>query len=221
MAMKKTEMEAHRGAYRRLMRKAYSAEKQGMFRDAVKHAFEAWVHVDGMMQYERKYENHDFSSIDALEIVLRYAPFLLDYESLNELERLLTETKRIEKNTSVCLNDKLAKAKEMLVKNHELWGFLKQNPQSPQDQLSRLLGGEQEEWRNTAESWEKMGLLRRERNNQSYRLTLITRLDEIVYAKCSACGKTAEAPKAMFFEETKCPECGQNVNFVILEANLS
>ena len=61
MAMKKAEMEAHAEGYRAQLHRHVTAESRGMYRAAVDAAMEAWGHIDGMMQYERKYQENECS----------------------------------------------------------------------------------------------------------------------------------------------------------------
>ncbi len=220
MAMKKSDMEDHRSAYQDLMSRSRLAEREGLYRNAVDLALSSWEHIDGMMQYKRRYENEDFSSIHAIELVLKYAPLLLDFQKLDMLEQLLKNYRRIEKNTSDSLGDKLSEARERLWENHRLWDYLEQNPDTRQDGLRRILRGNQDQWRATAEAWEKMGLLHRKPEGGSYRLALSTRMGEVVSAKCPSCGEVTEAPKAMLLEETACTGCRAKVLFVILATEI-
>lgn len=219
--MKKAEKEAHQAAYHSLMDKARSAEREGLYRTAVELALESWDHIDGMMQYEHKYEEREFDGISAINTVLKYAPLLLDYRSLDKLEALLKNCRRIEKNTSESLGDRHAKAKEMMWDAHRMWGHLEQHPEGRQDKLRRILGGDQDRWRSIAEAWDKMGLLHRTSEGGSYRLSLFTRMGEVVSGKCPSCGSVVRAPKAMFLEEEDCPECRATVVFVILSFEIS
>jgi len=221
MAMTKAEMEYHQQCYHSLMAIARASEQAGMYRVAVEKALASWEHVDGMMQYARKYENKEFSSVPAIDLILKYAPLLLDFGSLDALERLLKDCRRIEKNTSDSMGDKLTSARAFLRDAHRLWDHLEWNPGARQDELRRLLGGDQDRWRGMAEAWDRMGLLRREPEGGSYRLSLFTRMGEVVPAKCPACGNVFEAPKSMCLEEMACPECKASVLFVILPSRPS
>lgn len=200
------------------MKKVSTFVGQGLYADAVRSAFEAWQHVDGMMQYARKYHEREFDSIEAIDCVLKYAPFLFDSTSLHVLETVLKTHKRIEKNTSVSIGDRLAAARSLLRQAHALWNYLEDNPDSRQDQLGRVLQGKQDQWRYIAESWERMGLLVREKEGRSYRLSLRTRMGAVTTGKCPKCGSEQEAPKAMLLEETECPDCGAVVFFVLLSS---
>lgn len=214
--MNKDEMEQHHECYHVLMRQARDAEAEGMYRAAVDRALESWDHVDGMMKYERKYSDKEFSTIPAIELPLRYAPMLFDIASLDRLEELLKSRRAIEKNTSDSLKEKLKQARQRLGNAHRLWNYLEYHPDARQDQLRTVLGGSQDRWRAMAEMWEKMGLVDRTPEGGSYRLSLTTRIGRIVLGRCSNCGHVAEAPKAMFLEALSCPECETESNFVIL-----
>ncbi len=214
--MKKADMEFHRAQYQGLMVEARAAEREGRYRLALEQAVSAWEHIDGMMQYERKYDDAEFQSVAAIEMSLRYAPFLLDFKTLDNLDSLLKDCRRIERNTSEALKDKLGQARARMWENHQLWDYLEKNPGTRQDHLRRILGGDQDQWRSTVERWERMCLLRRIPDGESYRLALATRMDEVILTKCPSCGEVVEGPKAMFLEDIVCPECETSVVFVIL-----
>ena len=216
MAMKKDELEHRQSQYQALMADAQTAEQAGLYRAVVEKSLESWEHIDGMMQYERRYNKKELASIPAIELTLKYAPLLLDFASLDKLEELLKDCRRIERNTTHTLAAKLATARELMWDAHSLWGHLERNPGARQDELRNSLGGRQKRWSGIAETWEKMGLLQRKPENGTYRLTLSTRLGEIGSVKCPACGSVTEAPKAMCLEETPCPNCQARVLFVIL-----
>jgi endogenous inhibitor of DNA gyrase (YacG/DUF329 family) len=141
---------------------------------------------------------------------------LFDLNSLDILQALLKDCPRIEKNTSDNLAGQLGAARKLMWDAHRLWDHLERNPDSRQDELRRVLGGDQDQWRDMAENWERMGLLRRTPEGGTYRLALSARMGEIVAAKCPACGNIIEAPKGMCLEEVPCPECRATVLFVIL-----
>ena len=216
MAMKKAEMEHHREAYDHLMGCATSAERAGLHQKAVEFALAAWGHIDGMMQYERKYAEGEVLSIGAIEIVLRLAPLLLDFPNLDRLEALLKECRRIESNTSVPLAEKLNDARARMWENHRMWDHLERHPGCRQDELRQVLGGVQDRWRAVAEDWEKLGLLHRVAEGASYRLTFCTCMEDLVKAKCSTCGNVVEGNKRLFLAALTCSRCQVCGVFVIL-----
>ena len=218
--MKKADMEAHQAQYKKLINKARTAEREGLYTQTVELALASWDYVDGMMLYERKYNNNDFSSIWGIDLILKYAPLLLDFPSLDKLEGLLKSCRRIEKNTSECLAEKLSEARSFLHTSHRLWNHIENNPETRQDQIRKKLGGQQKQWDSIAEKWEQMGLLQRTPENGSYRLSLSTRLGQLIVGKCSSCGEITEAPKAMLLEKVTCPQCNNTAWFVITSTKI-
>lgn len=214
--MAKAQLEAEREQYRAHLRAARAADAQGFYRDALAHALAALPHVDGAMQYERKYEEAEFSSVAAIDLVLRYAPLLLHAEALDRIESLLKQYKRIEKLTAADMAQRLADARTRMWQNHRLFALLEAHPETRQDQLRQRLGGDQDAWRATSEAWEKIGLLERVPERPSYRLAFVTRMGQLVPAKCPSCGHVAHAPKSFFLETMNCPGCEASTLFVLL-----
>jgi len=169
-----------------------------------------------MMQYERRYNETTFTTLDGIEIVLKYAPFLLDYKSLDELAKMLKDHRRIEKQTSESIAARLEHAQQMLCDAHRMWDLLERHGEVEQRVLVKWLGRSAGDWRAISEMWEKLGLLRRIAGTSSERWVLATRLGQVVPGKCPACGGRTEAPKAMLLEATACPHCDVPVLFVLL-----
>lgn len=214
--MTKSEMEHHNFEYGSKMERAQAAEGQGLYRVAVDAAMLAWDNIEGMMQFSKRYGEEDLVRVDAINFILKYSPLLLDSKRLKLLEDLLRARKRITKNADEDLKAKLDEGYAHIKDNHRLWTHIEANPGARQDQLREILGGDQTYWRSVTESWDRMGLIVREPADRSFRLSLTTRMGQIVSAKCPSCGHVHEAPKAMFLEEVNCPTCGTSVSFVLL-----
>lgn len=214
--MKKAEMEAHHAQYRACIVAAQSAESRGMYRLAIQSAVAACEHIDGMLQYDRKYGNQEHTSLLAFDLILKYAPLLLDISKLAELATLVDDCARIQKGIDTNVGDLLAGARARLWENHRLFSHLERHPGDPQESLQQRLGGDQNHWRSVAEGWSRMGLLNRVPAGSTYRLSLSTQTGQLVAGKCPCCGHVAEAPKGMFLEEASCPECSSRTLFVLL-----
>ena len=220
--MRKAEMEQCYAEYDSRMTQSEKAHRQGIFHKAVQWALAAGEYVDGMIQYERNCTEIALSRIralDALDMVLRYAPLLLDFSSLEKVGQLLAECRRIEKNVTTDYAKELADAGSRMWQCHRLLDHLERNADCRQDELRQLLGGDQDGWRRTAEGLEEVGLLRRAREGGSYRLALMTQMQEVVKAKCQSCGAVTEGPKIRFLERVSCSRCQQSVLFVILSTD--
>jgi hypothetical protein len=215
MGITKAELDAHRTEYYALVAKARAAERQGLYREALELASSSCEHIDGMIQFERKYQDKETVELDGIDMVLKYAPFLFDVQSLNSLASLLKSQPRIERSASDDISEKLSKARTLMFAAHRLWTQLEQNMETRQHELRRAIGGDQEHWRSIAEIWEKMGLVHRTAAEGSYQLTLVTDMGAMVMAKCPSCGATAKGQKARFLEELACPKCGKT-GFLVL-----
>jgi hypothetical protein len=216
--MKKSDMEAHHAAYQAHSKEAHAAEQGGMYKAAIGHAKAGWPHAEGFVHYVRKVEEREPGDLRAFHLVLKYAPLLLDYRTLDDLGKFAEEHKRSQVIAALGLGDLVSAARQRMLANHRLWSYLQDKGDVVQSQLRTLLGGEQEDWRETAETWSEMGLLDRTPlpGGGTYCLSLATRMGQLIPAKCPQCGHVAEAPKAMFLEPMTCPECDAKVSFVLL-----
>lgn len=209
-------MEHHKESYCAIINKAHAAENEGLYHDAVELALSSWEHIDGMMQYARKYEDREFNNIESIDLVLKYSPFLFDFINLNKLENLLKDYRRIDKNTSESIASKLLNARELMWDAHKMWDYLEQHSEINYDELRSQFKQCLGRLRSTIDAWMKMGLIKKERKGVYENLCLITRLGQVISAKCTSCGAISEAPKAMFLEELNCLECRSAVLFIIL-----
>lgn len=212
----KAELEQDCVEYNRHLDLARNALQQGDIIQAVEAAVASWPFIDGMMQFERKYGGREFDTIAAIEIVLKIAPLVFDRQNLDRLEQLLREKKRIDKNTNADLANKLAEARRLMREAHRLWCHVEQQPNCRQDELRRILEGDQDRWRQIAEAWHGFGLLRKTPEANTYRLGFITNMEDHVSGKCPACGIIGKARKEKFLESAACPKCKETVHFVII-----
>ena len=218
MPIPKAELAARAAAYRSKLEAARAAEAQGLYRDVLRHAIAASEDVDGMLQFAKKYENRKPEKIEAIDLVLKYAALLLDLKTLGACEEFLRRSRLLERPG---MAEAMKAAIDAMWQNHRLWNLMERSSDVRQDQLPYKLGGEAAGWREVVESWEKTGLISRERIGRTFLLTLSTRLGQVVSAKCSHCGKISEAPKAMFLEPLDCPACGAQSDFVLVEPEAS
>lgn len=219
MAKTKTDLELDDARHREQMTAARDALERNAFLEAIQLAVSALPHVDGMMQYDRRWgSKSDFTSIDSITIILRYAPLVFDVESLDTLDALLKSQRRIDKNAAADLAADHQTAMATMWDAHKLWTRLELEPDIRQDELRQRFGGNQDQWRWICETWERMGLLRRVPEKGSYIVSLISRLDTRMRAKCGSCGATGQADKFHLYQEIQCPKCKATGFWVIIPA---
>lgn len=214
---KKADLESHCSKHAEIMERVRAYEEKGEILTAIEQAVSAFEHIDGMLQYERRYgESGSLRTVASIDCVLRYAPLLFESESLEAVGELLKSRRRIDRDTEVDLSASVDQSRATMWEAHRLWNYLESVGRVRQSELRKNLGGEQEQWRSMAEMWEKIGLLRRTPDSGSYLLSLVTRLDEPTRGKCHECGVTGKAPKSKLLAPLKCPKCGATGYFVIL-----
>jgi len=216
MPMTKAEMQVCQTQYHDHLAAAQLALKEKRYRDTVDSAVASWPYIDGMMQYERKYEEQTFRSVESIDIVARYAPLLLDRKSVDSLEALVKDQRRIDKHTTNDLRQLISTARSVLGDAYRLWTCLETFSGARQDELRQMLQGDQERWRYIAESWEEMGVLVRRSEGRSYLLYLATVMSDLTHAKCRVCGSVAKERKRRFLQRSICMQCGSHTDFVIL-----
>ena len=213
--MKKAELEQHDNAYQALMYKANAALRSNLYREAIEFAVSAWDYIDGMIQYQRKFADKEVTSIQAIDIVLHYAPLLMDLETLNRLETLLHSQKRIAKSTGIDWDSRLSRARAVMWEGHQFWTHLEEHGTVDESSLADLHGGQCKHWLPIAEGWIEMGLVFRLRAANKSLLSLVTDLNRPVLAKCPSCAAVLR-PKSRCLEEHHCPKCHKKHTFVVL-----
>lgn len=214
--MTKVEMLAHRDEYHALLKQANASITEGFCARGVELAVSAWDHIDGITQYERKFEKATEFRFEAIQIVLRYAPLLFDYSSLKKLDDLVRDQKRLERDSRDDLATALEEARKLMFDASRLWDSLEPQPQTVMSELSSLLGGSPERWQTLINGWAESGLVRHWQENGTTRLALVSRMTDVVRAKCPSCGVVAKAAKLRFLDTQRCPKCGRDVSFVMI-----
>lgn len=216
MALKKADLEQHQNEYWRRIHDAQAAELLGSWEEALATALSSLQFVSGMMQYERRYQNAEFESVAAIDLVLRIAPLLFRFDALEELQAFLKTNRQVDKLASDDLEQKVAQARQRMAENHRLYSLLERESQVGQDQLRARLGGARQYWQHLCEAWAKAGVIDRVRNGDTSEISLATRSDQIVAGRCPSCGKTSSMAKSDMLELVACPICQESVNLVLI-----
>lgn len=214
MAMNKSEMEYHRASYNALVSKANLAQQHGRYAEALDVAISSWAHVDGMIQYERRFGVGEVGRIEGLELVLEFAPLLFDFESLDKLEAFIKSNRRIDRNNSTDWHGRLARARSLMRDARILWNRLECAGCAYAEAVA-FSGLDSDDLHSIAQLWHNIGVLRRE-SNKGATLELMTDIEASTSAKCPSCGVVAKASKVKFLGEQSCPKCRKTVSFVLL-----
>jgi len=215
--MTKGEMEVHAEAYRAKMGAAMEASNSGLYFNATRIAVDAWEDIDGTFQLFRARDQASAFDFGAIKLVLMYAPLLLDPGSIDRLEAFIGANRRIQKELGKEQVERdIAAARKRVDENFWLWNDIESRGSFLRDEIRHIFGVEPSPSLAVLQSWEAMGLIRQE----GRMLGLSTRLGAMVPAKCPSCGSKIEAPKAMLLDPMNCPECRNEVAFVLLANRL-
>ena len=214
MPMTKADMESHRAAYHSKVASARTARAANGIPEAVAFALSSWEHVDGMIQYEHRYNGAETIDIEGIQLVLNLSPFIFDFASLDKLENLLKNQRRITRYSKDDLAAHLVNARVAMWQAHRVWSVVEQAADATEEQLLRRLECSAEQLRPLLGFWESIGLLRRSQMGGSCQVGLHTRMNESILAKCPACGAQVKAPKVKLLDAAICPKCRAKVLFV-------
>lgn len=217
MAKTKAELESDARRYRKALDQMRKAHRDGEVLKAIRFAVDACDYIDGMMQFEKRFEKRaERESVETIAYIFKYAPLVFDHKSLDAIAALLKSQKRIDKIATDDLAAELASALELMWDAHRLWKLIKAVPGVPQDQLRARLGGSQDQWRGIAESWDDLNIIQRTPLRGSYSLSMSTSLMNDIRGKCSSCGATGKASIGTFLDALLCPKCEVATTFVML-----
>jgi hypothetical protein len=191
--MTKTEMENHNQQYTDLLSEARQALKGKNPNEAIQLAVRAWDYIDGMLQYQRKYAAEQLPFMEAIDMVMHFAPLLLDSDSLDRLESLLKSQRRIRKNSDDDLLGELSRARDLMWDVYRVWDVIEGRPGCLETELLKSLGSPQGQCLTVLEALERIGLVRRTPAGASYRVTFWTRMSALAYSKCHGCGAVVKA----------------------------
>jgi hypothetical protein len=213
--VKKSEMEVEFQEYRRLVEVAKAHESMLLYQAAIDAAISAWPHADGAIQYTRRHTQVVVTDIEAVTLVLRLAPLVLDGVSLRKLAGLLSESRRIAKGDTWDYARDLDRAWERLWSTYRI--FLTVEPKESFSAadicVADTVGSFSEE---VIEGWLRLGLVTRLRESGHDQLSFTTQMRRPVMGKCPKCGATVRGPKVSLLSTVKCPKCHNAAEFVLL-----
>jgi hypothetical protein len=162
------------------------------------------------MQYVRKYEGAETCAVEAIDIILEWAPLLLDVSVLDRLAAFLKNHRTIEKNAASDLRAGQLHARAVMWDAYTSWNEIENRDSEYKDFSGQVAESECSQRRSITDAWRRMQVVNRSS------LTFCTRVDAPSLAKCPFCGAVAKAKKKVFLEAQACPKCQTKGFFVIL-----
>ncbi len=211
---KKSELESAYYKHEALVELACNEEKAGNYQSAIAISLQACDYINGMLQFMSRYQDKkEVQTFESVEVVMRHAPFIFDWESLDRLAELLKSQRRIEKNTTADLAESISTARALMWDAYRLWNYLEDKETIGQEELRTKNGSICGSWQAIIKRWIQMGLVA-QIPEMSY--ALATCMDAKVRGKCPSCGATGASSKEKLLHEIQCPRCKNKVHFVLL-----
>jgi hypothetical protein len=214
--MTKAEMEAHWQQYSASIDRAQRALTERLFWRVLELSSESWQHIDGMLRHLQNGDGRPSSTIEGISLVLRYAPVLLDFDRLNQLEEFLSGRRRIIKAWPGDIFHDLTHARLRMMRAHALWDRIERDSSCDGSQLEREFATAHDDFSGTISTWSALQLVRCNTISGNLIVTLGGWADEYATLKCPHCGGVGALHKSAIFDETQCPRCTRYTKFVYI-----
>jgi hypothetical protein len=215
MAKTKTELQQDQADYDRLHAAAHDAVARADFDAALDHCIESLKHVAGMMQFEKRWENRQFRSVETIDLLLRYAPVLQRRDCLDALATVLDTDRRIDRLASADLASLLVEAESRIRRVSQLIDLFSDLGQVEPQTLAARYGGADEEWRALAATLEHVNYLTKVQTGDRVELRRRTNLARPVAGKCRHCGTIALASFGELLDCLVCRSCGVETDLTL------
>lgn len=208
----KAELESEHKQCRAITLRAIAAEREHRYGEAIDLSVSSLKHLDGSIQYERKYLKVEDSQLPTIGIVLVYAPPLFRRDALESVGEVFAKNRRVAKSSGQDLKAQLDHAFDVMDVSFRAWLELDASELLPTSQMRSNPAIVDTLYR----IWEKIGLIAKVSHGLQTKWSFLTRLEEPTHAKCSRCGHVITGKKIDLLEETRCPMCSVANRFVIL-----
>lgn len=187
--------------------------------DAIREALLACRYAEAMMQFEAKYEEREFDSIESFDIVFQYAPVMLDKVAIDELADLLKVRKRIERDTAADMGQRLQGARSSLKSAYSCLAAAEKSSIAV-NRLSDAFGGTQEWWRWILRLWQELRVIRLTTESSQLMVRYHGVFAAPVLAKCWSCGSVQPSVVNECLNQRPCPRCRVPVCLVMLSEQI-
>ncbi len=208
----KAELEIEYKSFHSLAEQTKASISAHEYSAAIALGLKSFEFIDGMIQYERKYEDKENPSHPTIKAVLTFAPVVFGWKAIDEVEALLNSTRRIEKNSNEDWRQRIADSRQLQKRALHLWSSML----SQETYLPEAIEVSRKDRQFILKSWEEMGFTTTSGSVAENVLVLASSKMERTRAKCMHCGEVAVSTKEKFLSEVKCPRCSMLTLFVML-----
>jgi hypothetical protein len=215
MAKTKAELQNDQAEYDRLHAAALAAVGRVDFDAALDHCIDSLKHVDGMMQFEKRWEKRQFHSVETIDLLLRYAPILQRRDCLDALTTILAADRRIDRLATADLAALLLEADLRFRRVSQLIDFVGEFGNAAREMLAARYGGPPEEWAALSETLEQVHYLTTVHTGDRLELQRRTDISRDASGQCRNCGTVARAPLEDLLGGCVCQSCGVETDLTL------
>ncbi len=206
--MKIAEMEAGHDAYTSLEDKIRTMVAGRDFPAVFSVCVASFPHVVPAIKYRKQRgiepETPDFLSFS---VICKYAPLLFEHAAIASLSEFIKATRQLARDESGYLQMvENAIDRERIARL--IWNYVEQHPAPLQRDVAGQIAVGQEVVIDTLQMWEKLGLILRTHESNTFRLAFWTRPESEAEGICRGCGVRGRGLKERFWKPIKCQRCG-------------
>lgn len=206
--MKITELEAHHDACVDSERIIRAMVNDGQFPNVFSVCTASFPHIVPAITFRKKRGiTPEMPGLLAFTTICKYAPPLFEHAAI-ELLLEFVKSSRVLVQSEQRFLDSIEAARKRAYLAHRLWNHLERHPGMLQRDIRAELDVTQEDAVSIVELWDKLGILDRQPEDRSYRLSFRTRLDMEAACICPNCGACGKGRKERLFLSITCQRCG-------------
>jgi len=205
--MRIAEMEDHHGQLVALEAKIAEMERNVKFPEIFQICEDSFPHIVPAIKFRKRREiTPETPPLRLFGVLWKYGPPLFEHAALESALDFVRSTRLLAKH-----EDGYLQAAEAAMEREEaariLWNHLDRQPGFLQRNIGQQLNLDRDVTVGILDVWEKLGVVARMPDKNTYKLYLGTRLDEETEGICLACGLRVKGRKYHLLKPVSCQRC--------------
>jgi hypothetical protein len=206
--MRIAEMETHYREFVALEDKVATMMRNRQFPAVFSICEASFPHVVPAIKFRKKRGiRPETPELLSFQVICDYAPALFEHTALQSLLDFVKSTRLLARHEKGYLQTvEMALECEEVARN--IWNYLEQHGECRVRDVRKDLGFSRRSTAGIIEIWAELGIIESEKDGNSHRLNLRTRLETVVEGICHVCGVRGRGPKEAFLRPSCCQRCG-------------
>jgi len=216
MSKKRASLEVSNASYQQLREQSLAAVCEKRYSDAIDLAIRSLEYVDDMMRFMDKHRKISLSSVETIELAIRYAPPMLASKQLDAIDDFLRSRRAIKRQV---LDETLARvnhAKDLVHVAYVLWSYVEDHAPCCYEDAVACVSDRTFDAMRLLDDWVEMLIIYKGQQGESHGINLVTPINGYIAVKCSQCGSAIKSKWAAALSEILCSVCGKSCRFVFM-----